>query len=111
KAALAQKSSPYSAEDLKALATRCTEKEDDANKVERQVKKSAAAVMLHSRVGQDFEAVVSGVNASGTWVRILHPPVEGKLSGSFKRLDVGQRVNVRLESVNPERGFIDFELR
>lgn len=111
KAALARKSSPYSTEDLKTLAARCTEKEDDANKVERQVKKSAAAVMLHSRVGQDFEAVVSGVNASGTWVRIVHPPVEGKLSGSFKRLDVGQRVNVRLESVNPERGFIDFELR
>jgi VacB/RNase II family 3'-5' exoribonuclease len=111
KAALSRKNSPYSTEDLRALAARCTEKEDDANKVERFVKKCAAAVMLRSRVGQDFEAVVSGVNPQGTWVRIQHPPVEGKLSGSFKHLDVGHPVKVRLESVNPERGFIDFELR
>jgi exoribonuclease-2 len=111
KAVFAKKSSPYSTDELQALALRCTEKENDANKVERLVKKCAAAAMLRPRVGQEFDAVVSGINASGLWVRLLHPPVEGKLLGDAKHLDVGHRVRVRLESVNPERGFIDFELR
>jgi exoribonuclease-2 len=111
KAALAQKNSPYSSEDLATLALRCTQKEDDANKVERFVKKCAAAAMLRSRIGQEFEAVVSGVNAHGIWVRLFHPPVEGMLRSTVGRLDVGHRVSVRLVSVNPEKGFIDFELR
>jgi exoribonuclease-2 len=111
KAAFTGKRSPYSQDEMVELATRCTEKEDDANKVERLVKKCAAAAMLRPRVGQEFDAIVSGINASGTWVRLLHPPVEGKLVGEVKNLDVGHRVRVRLESVNPERGFIDFELR
>ncbi|HLH29624.1 MAG TPA: RNB domain-containing ribonuclease, partial [Terriglobia bacterium] len=111
KASFAGKQPPYSESELRDLATRCTEKEDDANKVERLVKKCAAAAMLAPRVGQEFDAVVSGINASGAWVRLLHPPVEGKLLTEAKHLDVGNRVRVRLESVNPERGFIDFELR
>src|SRR5262252_5422023 len=110
KAVFAGKRVPYSEDQLRDLATRCTEKEDDANKVERLVKKCAAAAMLRPRVGQEFDAIVSGVNASGMWVRLLHPPVEGKLLSEAKHLDVGHRVRVRLESVNPERGFIDFEL-
>jgi VacB/RNase II family 3'-5' exoribonuclease len=110
KAALSQKNSPYSAEALKALATHCTEKEDDANKVERLVKKCAAATMLRSRIGEYFEGVVSGINASGTWVRVSLPPVEGRMDGAVGHLDVGHRVRVRLDSVNPEKGFIDFEL-
>jgi exoribonuclease-2 len=110
KAAFDGKRSPYSGDELTELATRCTEKENDANKVERLVKKCAAAAMLRPRVGQEFDAVVSGVNASGMWVRLLHPPVEGKLITEAKHLDIGHRVRVRLESVNPERGFIDFEL-
>jgi exoribonuclease-2 len=110
KAVFAAKRVPYSEDQLRDLATRCTEKEDDANKVERLVKKCAAAAMLRPRVGQEFDAIVSGVNASGMWVRLLHPPVEGKLVSEAKHLDVGHRVRVRLESVNPERGFIDFEL-
>jgi exoribonuclease-2 len=110
KAAFAGKRSPYSGDELAELATRCTEKEDDANKVERLVKKCAAAAMLRPRVGQEFDAVVSGINPSGMWVRLLHPPVEGKLLGEAKNLDIGHRVRVRLDSVNPERGFIDFEL-
>jgi exoribonuclease-2 len=110
KAALSQENSPYSAEDLRALAKHCTEKEDDANKVERFVKKCAAATMLRSRVGEHFEAVVSGVNPDGTWVRLTQPPVEGKVHGAVKHLDVGHRVRVRLASVNPEKGFIDFDL-
>jgi exoribonuclease-2 len=110
KAVFAGKRVPYAEDQLRDLATRCTEKEDDANKVERLVKKCAAAAMLRPRVGQEFDAIVSGVNASGMWVRLLHPPVEGKLLSEAKHLDVGHRVRVRLESVNPERGFIDFEL-
>jgi VacB/RNase II family 3'-5' exoribonuclease len=110
KAVFAGKQVPYSEDQLRDLATRCTEKEDDANKVERLVKKCAAAAMLRPRVGQEFDAIVSGVNASGMWVRLLDPPVEGKLLSEAEHLDVGHRVRVRLESVNPERGFIDFEL-
>jgi exoribonuclease-2 len=111
KAVFAGKPSPYSPDELQELAVHCTEKENDANKVERLVKKCAAAAMLQPRVGQEFDGIVSGVNPSGMWVRLLHPPVEGKLSGDVRHLDVGNRVRVRLESVNPERGFIDFELR
>ncbi len=111
KAAFAAKQAPYSQTELVELATRCTEKEDDANKVERLVKKCAAAAMLRPRVGQEFDAIVSGINASGTWVRLLNPPIEGKLLGEARHMDIGHRVRVRLESVNPERGFIDFELR
>jgi exoribonuclease-2 len=111
KAAFASKRAPYSGDELSELATRCTEKENDANKVERLVKKCAAAAMLRPRVGQEFDAIVSGINASGMWVRLMHPPVEGKLLTGAKHLDIGNRVRVRLESVNPERGFIDFELR
>src|SRR3989442_365786 len=99
-AALAQQKPPYSSEDLATLAARCTQKEDDANKVERLVKKCAAAAMLRSHIGEKYEAVVSGVSADGTWVRITHPPVEGKLVGAFPLLDVGHRVRVQLESVN-----------
>ena len=111
KAAFAGQHAPYSGDELRELAERCTEKENDANKVERLVKKCAAAAMLRPRVGEEFDAIVSGINTSGMWVRLLHPPVEGKLLTEAKHLDVGQRVRVRLESVNPERGFIDFELK
>ena len=111
KAALTGKMPPYSADALADLAKHCTQKEDDATKVERLVKKCAAAALLRSRIGQKFDGIVAGVNADGTWVRILRPPVEGKLHGVEKRLDVGHRVHVQLVSVDPEKGFIDFELR
>ncbi len=101
---------PYSKTDLQALAMHCTERENAAGKVERFVKKCAAAVVLGKRIGETFEAVVSGINAAGAWVRLSHPPVEGKLLGDTRRLDVGHRLHVRLVSTNPERGFIDFEV-
>ncbi|HLQ77088.1 MAG TPA: RNB domain-containing ribonuclease [Terriglobia bacterium] len=110
KAAIAGQKIPYSASELDALARHCTEKEDDANKVERFVRKCAAATLLMSRIGQKFSAVVSGVSRDGTWVRLSHPPVEGKLAGPPPNLDVGDRVKVQLISANPEKGFIDFEL-
>ncbi|MEW6278667.1 MAG: RNB domain-containing ribonuclease, partial [Candidatus Eremiobacterota bacterium] len=109
KAALAGEECPYTGDELKALALRCTEMEAAAEKVERQIQKSAGALMLSTRVGESFEAVVSGVNDKGTWVRVLDPPVEGKLEGGGK-VRMGQLLDVRLTGVNVERGFIDFEV-
>jgi VacB/RNase II family 3'-5' exoribonuclease len=110
KAAIAGKKVPYSTEQLVELARHCTQKEDDANKVERFVRKCAAATLLASRIGQKFSAVVSGISRDGTWVRISSPPVEGKLADPPRDLDVGDNVHVRLISTNPEKGFIDFEM-
>lgn len=108
KAALAGVHSPYSAEELTALATHCTAQEDAAKKVERRMRKSAAALFLSGRVGEIFDALVTGASDKGTWVRILVPPVEGRLTPGFPGVDVGDRLQVRLTSVNVERGFIDF---
>jgi hypothetical protein len=72
--------------------------------------KSAAALALEPRIGQRFDAIVTGASHKGTWVRLLHPPVEGKLVHGFEGLDVGDRVRVVLISTNVERGFIDFAL-
>jgi len=108
KAALAGESAPYNDDELNALARHCTEAEDAANKVERQVRKSAAALLLRSRIGERFDAIVTGASEKGTWVRILHPPVEGKVVHGAKGLDIGDRTHVKLVSVDPERGFIDF---
>jgi len=110
KAATSGAKNPYSSGELTDLARHCTEKEDDANKVERLVRKCAAATLLESRIGPKFSAEVSGINRDGTWVRLTSPPVEGKLAGPSDHLDVGDRVHVQLVSTNPEKGFIDFEL-
>jgi VacB/RNase II family 3'-5' exoribonuclease len=108
KAALAGKPTPYRPEELKYLADHCTEKEDDAEKVERQLRKSAAALLLESRIGQRFDAVVTGASDKGTWVRLLEPPVEGKMVTGERGLDVGDSVRVELISTDVERGYIDF---
>ncbi|NOT55096.1 MAG: RNB domain-containing ribonuclease [Deltaproteobacteria bacterium] len=108
KAALAGRNMPYSIEELEELARHCTEQEDDANKIERQVRKSAAALLLETRSGQRFDAIVTGASEKGTWVRVLEPPVEGKVVQGFAGFDVGDRVRVKLINVNVEQGFIDF---
>jgi VacB/RNase II family 3'-5' exoribonuclease len=108
KAALAGAPPPYSADELVALATHCTAQEDAANKVERQVAKSAAALLLSSHVGERFDAIVTGAAAKGTWVRIFKPTAEGKLVEGSDGLDVGRRVRVQLIRTDVERGFIDF---
>jgi len=110
KSALQGGRSPYSTEDLRDLARHCTGKEDDANKVERQVAKSAAAMIIQSRIGERFAGIISGASEKGTWVRVFDPPVEGKLTDGETVLDVGDHVRVELKKVNIERGFIDFEL-
>ena len=109
KAALKQESLPYSDEELTALAKHCTEAEDAAKKVERLVRKSAAALVLQSRIGQTFDAIVTGHAPKGTWVRILHPPIEGRLISGFEGVDVGRRIRVQLIDTDVELGFIDFK--
>ena len=108
KAALAGRPPPYGIDELNRLARHCTEQEDNAAKVERQVQKSAAALLLTSRIGERFDAIVTGASEKGTWVRIFQPPVEGKVVRGFEGLDVGDRVRVELVGTNVERGFIDF---
>jgi len=108
KAAMAEQPVPYSSDELTGLAQHCTQKEDDANKVERLVRKSAAALLLESSIGRRFDAIVTGASEKGTWVRLFHPPVEGKLIRGFEGLDVGDRVRVELTGTDAERGFIDF---
>ncbi len=100
---------PYEHDELAGLAKHCTEQEDAAKKVERQVRKSAAALLLEHRIGERFDAFVTGAADKGTWVRLLHPPIEGRLSGGFEGLDVGQRLRVELISTDVERGYIDFK--
>lgn len=108
KAALDKRPAPYPLPELTALAEHCTKQEDAANKVERLVRKAAAALWMSNRIGEEFNAVVTGASAKGTWVRIEKPPVEGKLERGAEGLDVGDRLRVRLLSTEPERGFIDF---
>jgi VacB/RNase II family 3'-5' exoribonuclease len=108
KAAIDGRPSPYSLDELRALAEHCTAQEDEAAKVERQVGKSAAAMLLQERIGQTFQAIVTGASEKGTWVRITEPPVEGKVVRNGRGLEVGQQVRVRLDRADVARGFIDF---
>jgi exoribonuclease-2 len=108
KAALAGLAAPYSYAELDALARHLTAEEDAANKVERQVGKSAAALLLESRVGEQFDAIVTGASDKGTWARLLTVPVEGRVVRRFEGLDVGDRIHVQLIAVDVERGYIDF---
>ena len=107
KAALGNRPVPYGSDELTALARHCTEQEDAAKKVERQVVKSAAAMLLTSRIGERFDATVTGASDKGTWVRLAHPPVEGKLVDGFAGRKVGDRLVVKLVHADVERGFID----
>ena len=109
KSAIANKSIPYSNEQMEQIAQHCTRKEDDVQKVERQVEKSANAILLKSRIGEVFEAIVSGASPKGTWIRLFNPHVEGKLVKGFNGLKVGQKLKAHLTNINVELGFIDFE--
>jgi exoribonuclease-2 len=109
KAAIEGRPVPYSQDELERLADSCTRKEDAAVKVERQVGKSAAALLLESRIGERFSAMVTGAAEKGTWVRLLDIPVEGMLKAGSKGVDVGDEIEVELISVDVEQGFIDFK--
>ncbi len=108
KAALAGRPAPYTYAQLEELAQHFTEEEDAANKVERQVEKSADALFLENRIGEHFEGIVTGAADKGTWVRLISLPVEGKLMQPFGVVDVGDRINVQLVSVDVDQGYIDF---
>ncbi len=108
KAALANADALYPPDELLALAAHCTQQEDAAQKVERQLRKSAAACFLSGQIGAEFDALVTGASPKGTWVRTLVPPVEGRLVEGEEGLDVGDEVRVRLVYTDPVRGFIDF---
>jgi exoribonuclease-2 len=108
KAVLKGEPSPYAKGELEMLAQHCTVQEDAAQKVERQMRKSDAAMLLESHVGQRFEALVTGSTPSGMWVRIFSPPAEGKLVDGQEGLNVGDALRVKLIGTNVERGFIDF---
>ena len=109
KATMSGSPMPYSQAELVELAKHCTEKEDDANKVERLVAKSAAAMLLSSRTGDQFDAICTGAADKGTWVRIFHPPIEGRLLHGYEGVDVGNRLKVKLINADVDRGYIDFE--
>jgi exoribonuclease-2 len=109
KAVLAKAPQPYTNDELASLASHCTEMEDAAQKVERQVRKVAAADLLADKIGQSFDALVTGVSKKGTFVRLLHPPAEGRVMRGEHGLDVGDRVTVKLVRVDRDKGFIDFE--
>jgi exoribonuclease-2 len=108
KATLSGSAPPYSLAELEDLARHCTQQEDAAQKVERRMRKSEAALLLESRVGQQFDAIVTGHLPSETWVRIFTPPAEGRLVGGTHGLEVGRPLRVKLVLTNVERGFIDF---
>jgi VacB/RNase II family 3'-5' exoribonuclease len=109
KAAIAQTPAPYDKDSLEELSKHCTREEDAAKKVERQVEKSAEAMLLESRIGERFDAIVTGAAPKGTWVRLLHPPIEGKLVQGFEGIDVGHRIAIQLIHTDIEQGFIDFK--
>ena len=108
KAALSGAPLPYPEGQLTDLAVHCTRKEDDATKVERRVAKSAAALLLSGRIGSTFDAIVTGASVKGTWVRLLSPPVEGRLERGAAGLDVGDQARVKLIHTDVEQGFVDF---
>jgi VacB/RNase II family 3'-5' exoribonuclease len=109
KAALAGQSPPYTVAELAAIAEHCTERDRAAKKVELRMRKVAAAVLLSRRIGDVFDAIVTGVTDKGTFARLLAPPAEGRLVRGEQGLDVGDRVRLRLVATDPSRGFIDFE--
>ncbi|MBV8818916.1 MAG: S1 RNA-binding domain-containing protein, partial [Acidobacteriaceae bacterium] len=99
---------PYADDELADIARNCTLKEDAARKVERTMNKRVAAVALQNRIGQQFDGVITGVTPKGVFVRILRPPVEGRIMHGEQGVDVGDRVHVKLIGADPQRGFIDF---
>jgi exoribonuclease-2 len=109
KASLAGEAPPYSTEQLTEIARHCTLQENNASKVERQVLKAAGAWLLQGRIGDVFNAIVTGAAAKGTYVRISSPLLEGRVVRGFEGLDVGDTVRVRLVAVDAEKSFIDFE--
>jgi exoribonuclease-2 len=109
KAAIADAPPPYTDDELATIAAHCTERENAANRVERVARKAAGAILLEHHIGTVYDAIVTGVNKDGTYVRLMSPPVEGRVMRGEHGMDVGERVRVKLIDTNPRRGFVDFE--
>ncbi len=99
----------YQFEDIKEIAIHCTKMENIVKKIERQVEKSASAMLIQSRIGESFNGVITGASEKGTWVRVFNPPIEGRLIFGYQKMDVGDKIHVELINVNVEQGFIDFK--
>lgn len=110
KAAVAGSNAPYDDAALDGIAQHCTEREDAARKVERLARKQAAAVMLAGRIGETFDAIVTGATPKGTFVRLVRPPAEGMVVNPPPHIDVGDRVRAQLVATRPDPGFIDFRI-
>lgn len=108
KAAIPEQPAPYSVGELRRIANQCTDRDDAARKVERKMRKVAAAILLKDRIGETFEAIVTGASEKGTFARVLKPPVDGRIIRGEDRLRVGDKVKVRLLATEPERGYVDF---
>jgi exoribonuclease R len=108
KAVIARQGSPYTDSELAAIAQNCTLKEDAARRVEREMSKRIAAVAMSSRIGEVFDAIVTGAGAKGTFVRVLKPHIEGMLVRGQHGLDVGDKLRAKLISTDVQRGYIDF---
>jgi len=108
KAMLAGQTNPYSDDELATIATNCTQKEDAARKVEREMSKRLAAVAMQNRIGEVFDAIVTGVTEHDTFVRVLKPRLEGLLAQGKQGLDVGDRLRAKLIRTDPRMGYIDF---
>lgn len=108
KAAITGIEQPYNLDQLQDMAEHFTRMENQVNKVERQVNKSVAAILFKDRIGDIFEALVTGAAEKGTWVRLIEHPIEGKLVSGKNNLDVGDQITVKLKKVNVSKGFIDF---
>ncbi|MEO6655203.1 MAG: RNB domain-containing ribonuclease [Pyrinomonadaceae bacterium] len=111
KAVISGQPSPYTPEELETIATHCNDQERAARKVERKMRKIVAATVMQRHIGENFDAIVTGVTASGTFARILRPPVDGRIEQGGHELNVGEKINVRLLSADPRTGFIDFAAR
>jgi len=109
KAVLDHAPQPYTNDELAAVAAHCSEREDEAQRVERAMRKVIAARLFSDRIGQTFDAIVTGAGNKGTYVRLLHPPAEGRVVRGEAGMDVGDRVRVRLVHVDPVHGHIDLE--
>lgn len=111
KAVLANEPPPYSDDELENIAERCNQMERAARKVERKMRKIVAASVMQRRVGETFDAIVTGASDKGTYARILRPPVDGRIVRGERAIDVGDKIRVRLLSANPYNGFIDFAVQ
>lgn len=108
KAVLGKSAGPYTEPELTAIAAHCTEREDAARKVERKMRKVGAAVLMQKRIGEVFDAIITGVSPKGTFARLIKPPVDGRVMRGEQGLRVGEKISVKLLDANPQRGFIDF---